>query len=190
MLRIARWIAVLPTLGIASAAHAMCPTGFLPVQSQGASLGCMQEAEETSTATETWLDAGLACWTAHGGRLPTLQEWWIARETLTLIDDGTEREWVADVQVISDVETAIGVRPTTAALGTIDGRAFRIDGTGIAENEVRCWVPSQGLFLGIIPTIAWWGAVFLTLGLLGAAIYALSPHRARQREFASRWETS
>ena len=174
-------ISILAAPSVASALQ--CPSGFLEVMSQGVRLGCIQEAEEVETPTVNWYDAILTCQTAHGGTLPSVDEWWQARNTVTLIDNGPGAyEWTRDVVQIGSADSVAVIRPMAGVPSTSPPDLFS-NIAGGPGPQVRCWIPGQGLFLTTLP------APMLTLlggGLLGGALIAAAVYVLRKRTHVGR----
>ena len=60
---------------------ATCPTGFSLLAKQGHSLGCIQLAQQ---GTDTYDNGTIYCWNTYGGKFPTIGEFSVARQTLSL----------------------------------------------------------------------------------------------------------
>lgn len=76
-------------LGANAAWAVTCPGGFTEIVSGGNTLGCMQTAEN---GTATWENAANTCHTAHGGRLPTNNEWYVAANNYVLTAETDNNE--------------------------------------------------------------------------------------------------
>lgn len=98
-----------------------CPTGFATIASQGRQLGCIQKGEQTA---KSWFNATWDCWSNHGGRLPTAQEWFLAVRTFELIDSSMALtntwgnwEWAADYGITQHSNTVVGFTNNTNMTG-------------------------------------------------------------------------
>lgn len=152
-------VLVLALSSIAAPAAAMCPTGFLEVSSLGVSYGCIQEVEEAPVGTQ-WIDAVLLCSNEHNGRLPTVQEWLIARDVAPLVDTTLSLEWHGD---LTSQNGAMAARVNSSGQTIFDAREIT---SGAVET--RCWIPSQGLFY--LATTTAGGGCALGLGALVIAL--------------------
>lgn len=71
-----------------------CPIGFTKIENQGQTLGCIQNTEQSNSATFTV--ASTACLAAHGGRLPSFSEIKSAFASYALTAEIDDPEWIDD----------------------------------------------------------------------------------------------
>jgi hypothetical protein len=105
-----------------------CPSGFTLMQSQGRTLGCIQNNEQGSA---DWHTATRNCYTVYGGRLPFYAEWYQAMYYLSLTAETDDREWHSD--------QGTGGRGSTNEVGTISDTQTSSFSSVYAY---RCFIPA------------------------------------------------
>ncbi|MCD8498208.1 MAG: tail fiber domain-containing protein [Alphaproteobacteria bacterium] len=106
-----------------------CPAGFTKIESQGQTLGCMQTNENGSGVS--WETATNTCYTAHGGRLPSSSEWYIAMNNYTLTAENDDSEWNND-QTGDNEHSISGTAATNSSF----------NGDSNTGNAYRCFIPA------------------------------------------------
>ncbi len=104
-----------------------CPAGFTSVAAAGQQLGCIGDDEEGSAIYEA---ANLDCANTYGGRLPTVQEWFLAANNFELNDEDDDVEWNANSCV--EGSFASSIRDITNFNQSCVAKS--------ANQAYRCWV--------------------------------------------------
>ena len=124
-----------------------CDSGFTKI----GNLGCMQETIEDYNGDKlidgndeaNWRVASIHCFTKHGGRLPTAQEWNIATQDAN-VDIDTQSSGI-DYELVASGLHRDGVS------GNAEFYAIDADSTGIDKatnmargktNKFRCFIPA------------------------------------------------
>ncbi|MCI5054859.1 MAG: hypothetical protein MRY83_02055 [Flavobacteriales bacterium] len=102
-----------------------CPAGFTAVTSNSELLGCIQNDEQGSAL---WFAATDACFTNYGGRLPLVNEWYLAMNNFSLANETDDAEMTANI--FSGTVTTIG-NGTVTTLGTANTTT---------TTAFRCWI--------------------------------------------------
>ncbi len=143
-------------LGPIRASAIDCPTGFLevtPSAIQG-TLGCVQVI---GSPASTWEDASLNCFNQVGGRLPTVEEWFIVWNNFSPpvdISPSGPREWTADTSLYRFGFTTGGVSIFATGVVGVEIVSAELFTTSAIDSDgplpYRCFVvpePSASLML-------------------------------------------
>jgi hypothetical protein len=107
-----------------------CPSGFTDIIISGNKLGCMQTTEES---TANWFEAADSCFTLYGGKLPSVNEWYISMNNFTLTDEADDAEWTDDV-----IDEGFGGNFALMGAGSITTISKGADND---INTFRCFLP-------------------------------------------------
>ena len=125
-----------------------CPAGFVevtPSATQGA-LGCV---EANASPDASWEDAAQDCFDRVGGRLPTVEEWfvvWINFGALVDIPPSGPREWTADTSLFKFGETTGGDPIFSTGVVVVEIVSATLFATSAVsahfreERPYRCWI--------------------------------------------------
>ncbi|WP_414462398.1 tail fiber domain-containing protein [Hyphomicrobium sp. DY-1] len=110
-----------------------CPAGFTLMQSQGQTMGCIQNSDE---GTDDCISAINACWSNYGGRLPTYSE--LTAAVGAGIVPFTTSEWTGEASYGSSA--SCGEKSTTSSRPTAS--------TYSSNVSFRCFIPANGIISG------------------------------------------
>jgi hypothetical protein len=111
-----------------------CPAGFTNVKAGNNQLGCMETAHHGAA---DYHSATNTCFTTYGGRLPTLNEWYITMNNYVLTHETGEYEWVADGGSYN-----VGVNGLQYPFVTgRDNLTYAVYSSATTSYDYRCWIP-------------------------------------------------
>lgn len=114
-----------------------CPTGFTSVESQGNQLGCIQNDEN---GTASWHYANQTCFSSYGGRLPTMNEWFIGIYNYSLSNETDDYELTGN---IADLPSVLMVKYETNHSPAIYGLVWQKGNMIGNAYPYRCWIPNS-----------------------------------------------
>ncbi len=112
-----------------------CPSGFTSIKRADNQLGCMQTSEN---GVANWRTAMNNCFTSYGGRLPTLNEWFISIYNYNLNNEADDWELTGNIERLPSV---IMVDYDSGYSPAINGLRWSTGNMQGNSYAYRCWIP-------------------------------------------------